>query len=160
MWLHAWVDNLDGRGPQLDPPQSFRLTKNAGRGLAITGTREWTDYRVATTLTPHLAAACGLAARVQGLHRYYALILHQDGLARLVKAVHAEVTLAEASVAWELGRPYALSLAVEGARIRAQVDGKLLFDVVDSDRPLEGGGIALVCEEGSVTTDAVSVTPI
>jgi hypothetical protein len=134
--------------------------QNAGRGLLIIGTREWADYQVSATLTPHMVVACGIAARVQGLRRYYALLLHWEGSVRLIKALDGEIILAESLQPWEFGRPYRLRLAVEGARIRAWIEGKLLFDVVDSDRPLTCGGIALVCEEGRVATDAVSVAPI
>jgi len=35
----------------------------------------------------------------------------------------------------------------------------LSFKVEDLDRPLSGGGIALVCEEGRIGTDEVSVEP-
>jgi ADP-ribosylglycohydrolase len=159
-WSDAWVNALDWAGPHPAWPEAFRLMQNSGRGLLITGTRDWTDYQVTTTLTPHMAVACGLAARVQGLRRYYALLLHSDGLARLVKVLDGEKMLAEATVAWEPGRPYLLNLAVQGDRIRASVDGALLFDVVDRERRLTGGGIALVCEEGRVATDEVTVAPI
>jgi ADP-ribosylglycohydrolase len=160
MWSKAWVNALDQTGPHPEWPESFRLMQNAGRGLLIIGTREWADYQVSATLTPHMVVACGLAARVQGLRRYYALLLHREGSVRLIKALDGETILAESLQAWEPGDPYTLRLAVEGERIRAWIEGKLLFDVVDSDRPLTCGGIALVCEEGRVATDAVSVAPI
>jgi hypothetical protein len=35
----------------------------------------------------------------------------------------------------------------------------VLFDVEDADRPLTGGGVALICEEGRMSTDAVTVRP-
>ena len=50
-----------------------------------------------------------------------------------------------------------LSLTVTGSRIQASLDGKALFDVTDQD--LASGGIALVCEEGRVAAEAVSVKP-
>jgi hypothetical protein len=37
------------------------------------------------------------------------------------------------------------------------VDGTLLFNIEDLYRPLVGGGIALVCEEGRIGTDEVSI---
>ncbi len=160
MWLRAWVDGLDQQFPHPEWPESYRLMQNRGRGLLITGAREWTDYQVATTLTPHLASAFGLAARVQGMERYYALVLHQEGNVRLVKRFEGEAVLAESSVAWELGRPYGLRLELGGDRIRAWVDDEQIFDVVDGDRPLTCGGIGLVCEEGLVATDAVTVAPV
>jgi hypothetical protein len=159
-WSRAWVSALDQVGPYPEWHESFCLIQNDGRGLLMTGTREWADYQVGATLSPHMVAACGLAARVQGLRRYYPLILHQDWVARLIKALDGETILAETQHAWEYGRPYELHLALDGARIRARVDGVQLFDVFDGNRSLTRGGIALVCEEGRVTTDSVMVAPL
>ena len=155
MWRRAWVravDLLDDRWA--DP---YRLVQNRGRGLLIQGTREWRDYTASATITPHMAAAWGLAARVQGLRRYYALLLCAGGLARLVKFDDVETTLAEVPFLWELGEPYALQLQVQGSSIRGRVDGTELFHTIDDDRPLLDGALALVCEEGRVATDAVTV---
>jgi hypothetical protein len=141
-------------------PEPYRIIQNEGTGLLIQGTRDWTDYRASATITPHMAAAAGIAVRVQGLRRYYALLLCDDGTARLVKALDGETTLAQQPFAWELGRPYALGIQVEGNRIQASIDGRLVFDAVDDQRPLGGGGVALVCAEGRLATDAVEVRPI
>jgi hypothetical protein len=35
----------------------------------------------------------------------------------------------------------------------------MFFNVEDFERPLSGGGVALVCEEGHIGTDEVSVLP-
>jgi len=43
-------------------------------------------------------------------------------------------------------------------RLRSSLDGRLLFDVTDTD--LASGGIALVCEEGRMAADAVRVKPV
>jgi ADP-ribosylglycohydrolase len=155
MWRRAWVQGVDHVDDER--PEAFRIIQDRGRGLLITGTREWTDYRLSAALTPHLAVAFGLAARVQGMRRYYALLLHRDGVVRLVKALDGEIVLAEAAVDWALGRPYALSLEVTGNRIQAGIDGVPLFDAIDAERSLSTGGIALVCEEGRVATNAVVI---
>ena len=60
---------------------------------------------------------------------------------------------------WTFGGTYELSLQVMGTHLRAAVDGAVLFDVEDTDRPLTGGGVALICEEGRMSTDAVTVRP-
>ena len=57
------------------------------------------------------------------------------------------------------GGTYALSLQAVGTHLRAVVDGAVLFDVEDTDRPLTGGGVALICQEGRMSTDAVTVRP-
>jgi len=157
MWRRAWVDGIDQYESRWTEP--YRLVQNEGVGLLIQGTREWTDYRVSATLTPHLAVAAGIGARVQGMRRYYALLLGDDGMARLVKALDGDTALAETPLVWDLERPYELSLQVEGRRLRAAIDGRELFDVEDLDRPLIGGGAALICREGCVSSGAVTVRP-
>jgi len=46
---------------------------------------------------------------------------------------------------------------VIGSRLRASVDGEPLLEVEDDDRPLEGGAVALVCEEGWMTSEYVRI---
>jgi ADP-ribosylglycohydrolase len=157
LWRSAWVNGVD----QCERwyPESFRLMQNHGTGLLIHGTREWTDYCVSAVITPHMVKSAGLAARVQGMRRYYALLLGDNGQARLVKALDGETVLAEIDFAWQFGGSYELSLQVVGSHLEAAIDGRPLFAVDDADRPLTSGGIALVCEEGRMATDAVVVSP-
>jgi ADP-ribosylglycohydrolase len=157
MWRRAWVNGVDECNPRY--PETYRLVQNRGTGLLIQGTREWTDYRVSADVTPHMARAAGIAARVQGLRRYYALLLCRDGRARLAKALDGDTVLAETDFPWEFGETHELSLEVVGTRLRAWIGGQQLFGVNDADRPLIGGGVALVCEEGRTATDAVTVRP-
>lgn len=158
MWLRAWVDAVDRVERRF--PESFRVIQNEGTGLLIQGAMNWRDYSVNAVLEPHLARSAGLAARVQGLRRYYALLLVHPGLVRLVKLHDDERVLAETPFAWAFGGRYDLRLEVEGARLRAWIDGRLLFDLEDDQQPLEGGGIALVIEEGRMSTNAVTVQPV
>ncbi len=157
MWRRAWiagVDQEDGRWPE-----AYRLIQNDGVGLLIQGTRAWTDYTVAATMRPHMATRAGIAARVQGVRRWYGLLLCADGRARLVKALDGEQVLAAADCHWELDRTYDLVLSVRGDELVGVVDGQELFRVVDDDRPLLSGAIGLVADEGRVDIDAVSVRP-
>ena len=55
--------------------EPFRIIQNEGRGLITTGEREWQDYRISATVRPAMMQAGGLAVRVQGLLRFYALQL-------------------------------------------------------------------------------------
>ncbi len=157
MWRRAWVDGLDDFNGRY--PEPYRLIQNSGRGLLIQGTREWRDYQVTATLRPHLADRTGIAARVQGLQRYYALLLGSDGIARLVKLLDGERELAQAPVPWTLDRAYKLSLTVTGNRIVAAVDGSTIAIVEDADRPLRTGAIALTVENGRTDCDAVRIRP-
>lgn len=157
-WKRQWVNAADhfedGSG------EVFRVIQNRGRGLVITGTREWRDYSLQATITPHLVGAFGLAVRVQGLERYYALLLCNQDAIKLIKCLDGEVVLAEEPLAWEFGQPYRLQITVQGSQILAFVNGTLMFQAEDLERPLSGGGIALVCEEGRVGTEDVFVMPV
>jgi hypothetical protein len=158
MWRLAWVDAVDQVGDRW--PEAFRLAHNEGRGLLIQGARDWTDYQVGATITVHMAKAAGIAARVQGLRRFYALLLCADGAVRLVKALDGDALLGEKALGVRFGESHHLQLQVAGAHITALVDGRVIFAVEDNDRPLAGGGVALVCEEGRAATDEVRVQPL
>jgi hypothetical protein len=89
----------------------------------------------------------------------------------LVKALDGTTTLAETPFTYELWEEIALSLQVEdqpappngsspAAHLCAWVNGHLLFDLLDENRPLTSGGVALVVDEGHILADHVSVQPI
>ncbi len=156
-WQRAWVDAVDQFGIWWAEP--YRLSQNRDRGLLIQGTREWADYEVSVELTPHMVAAAGLAARVQGLRRYYALMTCDDGMVRLVKSLEGETELGWVRLRWHEDEKRTLRLQVVGAHIRASIDDQVLFDFEDTDRPLLSGAVGLVCEEGTASFGAVTVAP-
>jgi len=158
MWKRQWVNAVDYFKDEFG--EAFRVIQNRGRGLVITGTREWTVYSVQAEITPHLVKTFGLAARVQGQERYYALLFSNQNTIKLIKRLDGEVVLAEQPFVWQFGTPYKMRLDVQGNQIQAWVNGNLLFTVEDSIRPLSGGGIALVCEEGRIGCDAISISPL
>jgi hypothetical protein len=157
MWQRAWVDAVER--VDFHPPGTYRLAQNRGVGLLIQGSREWRDIRLSAQVRTYLAEAMGIALRVQGLERYYALTLARGGKARLIKALDGTRILAEADYPWELNRPYDLSLSVAGQRLQAHIDGEIIFDLVDPDRPLENGAAALYCREGYLISGPVRVQP-
>lgn len=157
-WQRAWVSGVDQF--RRDLPEPFRPIQNEGRGVLIQGAREWRAYRVEADVKPLMCAAAGLAACVQGLRRYYALLLAPGDKLRLIKMLEHEQTLAETDFAWALEHSYQLALETDGHRLRASVDGRLSFDVVDTDTPLLSGAIALVVQDGCFSTRAVSVRPL
>jgi len=159
MWRRAWVDGVD----HLDwggDGAPYRLSQDSGTGLLIQGTREWTDYTVSSLVVPHMARGAGIGARVQGMRRNYALLLAPEGTARLVKALDGDTVLAEAPFRWQLDGRYTLAITVTGHRVRASINGRPMFDIEDAERPLTGGGIALIAEEGRVEYGEVRVGPV
>lgn len=163
MWRRAWVHGVSAYEQGANEP--YRLIQNEGTGLLIQGTREWRDYRVSATVTPHLAEAFGLGARVQGMRRYYALLLTRTaenaGTVQLVRALDGVAPLAEAPFAWVYDQPYIFELRVVGHDLRGVVrapDGAGVTLAARDDH-LDGGGIALVLTEGHISADQVTVSP-
>jgi ADP-ribosylglycohydrolase len=152
LWRRAWVHGVDKWDDHW--PEPFRLIQNRGRGLLIQGTRGWTDYAVRAAIVPETVAAAGIAARVQGLKRYYGLLLLPDEV-RLVRELDGTTVLARAPFARrDYSAPHELALEVVGARLRATADDVVLEA---EDAAFAGGAVALVCDEGCLTTDAVHV---
>jgi ADP-ribosylglycohydrolase len=156
MWKRAWVRATDPADPYGD--EAFRVVHNRGRGLWLTGGREWANYNVSAEITVQLAQEAGIGGRVQGLMRYYAFVLCAGGIVRLIKALDGERVLAEEAFDWQPETAYALAMTFDGAHITCALDGRAVFSVVDDERPLLEGGIALVCAEGRMATERVRVS--
>ncbi len=156
IWRRAWVEGVD----QWDwrAPEAFSLAQNSGRGLLIQGSREWTDYSVRAELRSPLMSAGGIGIRVQGMRRYYALLLCQGGWLRLVKVLDGERVLAAVPFEWQVERLYELELRARGDWLQARAAGKVQFEVQDSERPLTGGAAAFVLEEGHLAADWMEIS--
>ena len=158
MWLKAWVDGADHF--ERDWGLAYRIMQDHGRGMVSQGTREWRDYRASVKLNPHMMDACGLAVRVQGMTRYYALVLTRDSKVRLVKMLDRERLMAEAPCAVEFGGTYELALEAKGDRLRAFVGGVQVFDARDPERSFDGGGVGLLVEVGRLHAGPVTIRPV
>jgi ADP-ribosylglycohydrolase len=156
IWRRSWANGVDQFENRWSEP--YRIVKNHGTGLISQGTADWMNYRASAPITIQLATSAGIAARVQGLRRYYALLLCDDQTARLVKVRSATSVLAETPFVWQPFTQYELAIDVDGDQIRAAIDGVPLFAVRDDD-PLPGGGVGLVVEAGCLSSEAVHVTP-
>ena len=108
---------------------------------------------------PRVCEAGGIAARVQGLRRYYALLLDEVST-RIVRVLDGETVLAETDSGWSREQEYNLRLVVKGNRLSAFVDGELILEAQDSDHALTGGGIALVAQTGFIYFDGLAVKPV
>jgi hypothetical protein len=159
MALHQWAKGCDVlRGFE---HHDYIAIHNRGRGLAITGTHDWCDYTVSATVTPLLSSACGIAARVGGLRRYYAIVLRSSGFAVLVRVVDDRTdVLASAALPWAVDRPHHLQFALDGTRLAATIDDSVVLTAVDAR--LSSGGIALLTDDGATAfrnVDIVATVP-
>jgi hypothetical protein len=154
LWRRAWVDASDQWDPQW--PEAFRVAQNSGTGMISQGTADWIDYRATATITPHLIAHGGLAVRVQGLRRYYALELQSGGSVALIKQYDDVTTvLAQQTCDWQPEQTYAFQIDMRGNQITAQVAG---ITLTATDGSLAHGGVGLVCAEGRIACEVITVT--
>ena len=108
-------------------------------------------------VTPHLVKRAGVAVRVQGLTRFYGLLLAPGNRVQLVRRVHDEAVLAEAEFAWRFGETCELTLEASGDRLAGKANGVTLVEA--SDDALDCGAVGLVIEEGRLGIDCVEVVP-
>ncbi|MBC8063796.1 MAG: ADP-ribosylglycohydrolase family protein, partial [Chlorobia bacterium] len=157
MWARAWAKSVD-RFEYVRDKYEY-LTHNEGVGLLTQGSRDWQDYRIEARVTPKMAVSAGLALRVQGLRRYYAVVFAGPGELRIVKALDGRSTLAQTSFPWEPFQDYMVEVEVRGNEIRAWIDGRLKLTAVDLDRPLLEGAFGIVVESGCVGAGTPRISP-
>ena len=138
-----------------------RIIHDEGRGLLSQGTRDWTDYSAQAMITPHMAAATGIAVRVQGMRRYYALLLRDRDRIQLLRALDGDRVLAEAAFEWQFGQAYDFY----GSRPPARTcgPGSTASCCSISTIPLRRSlvvQLGLLIEQGRAATDSVSVRPV
>ena len=155
MWLRAWINAVDDVGTRW--ASAFHLSQNRGIGLFIQGSRDWRNYTVQAAIISDPARSFGLAARVQGLTRYFALLLGPNQVLRLVRSRYSVEILAEVPYTWVWSQRYHFSLEVSGRTITGSINGIELIRHDDTGPALLDGGIALVCEEGLIMTDEIMV---
>jgi ADP-ribosylglycohydrolase len=155
MWSKAWVNAVSEHGYR--NAEAYRLMQNHGTGMLIQGTRDWQDYSVRAEIVPHMVTSTGLAARVQGLKRYYALVVTHDKKARLVKALDGLTTLGEIDFDFEWDEKISFELRVHGRKITGLLNDQVVFSVDDTTRPLLDGAVALVVEEGRTACEEVII---
>lgn len=155
-WRMAWVNGVSFFSKRFPP--SFRISQGRDEGIIIHGTRQWTDYTVSTEIVIHLGNYGGVAARVQGLRRYYAIRATRDSKLQIVRQRDEQTTvLAETSydLVFEKGIP--VQLSVRGNHITAVFDGITLDATDSSAEAFADGGIGLLVHEGALSTDELRI---
>ena len=155
MWRRAWVNAVDAFSSR---PEPYRLVQNEGFGLIIQGGRDWVNYKVEVDITPHLVKRVGVAGRLQGMRRYYSLVLNNEGELCLNKMLNEETCLAKTAFDWFFGDTYHLSLAFDGAKLTGMIDGEVKLEATDHE--FSCGGVGLFIEEGRSATQEVRVLPL
>ncbi|KAI1641070.1 ADP-ribosylation/Crystallin J1 [Biscogniauxia mediterranea] len=155
-WRRSFVDGADvfhTRG-------RFSVAQDHGEGIVGYGTRGWKTYRaVFDGVVINIGGPCGVAVRVQGLNRYYALWFMSDKTVALVKALDEErIEITKAEFDWQLDTPYTIVVEAIAQEISARVVGHA--QLIAHDDSYEEGGIGLVAADGSIAVESIEVSPV
>ena len=154
MWKNSWVNAVDSWDSKY---KNFRITKNSGRGLISIGTDIWKNYTVNAKIIFQLVTSGGLIARYQGLSRYYSLELTSNRKLRLIKIFYEKIILEEIDFEFDFFKEFNLSLKVKENNLQGLIDGKLVIQTTDRDNILERGGIGLLVENGTLSSNEIKI---
>ncbi|KAL6787385.1 ADP-ribosylglycohydrolase domain-containing protein [Trichoderma sp. SZMC 28012] len=156
-WNRAWVSSVDKVHTDMGP--SFFIAQDRGEGFLSQGARDWVDYDVTVSnFVVNFGGPMGVAARVQGLNRYYGLMFTKDKRVALVKAADDKrIELTSMPFDWEENHKYQLHLRVQGSKIEGKV-GQVELAATDED--YVGGAVGLVVTDGSLSADSISISPV
>lgn len=158
-WWRSWVNGVDLISRHY--PSRFRISKEYGEGIVSHGTRQWSDYRVQSQITLHLGDYGGLAFRIQGMRRYYALRITREEKIQLIRVRDDSVTvLAEQRLKDVYERDITFDVVIEGSTITATVDGITLRAEDASTQRLADGAVGLVICAGALSTAAIQIAPV
>jgi ADP-ribosylglycohydrolase len=153
-WLRTFVSSAVNFAP--DYTTTFCISHPERNGVVTTGTHDWTDYSVASTITFNQQDAAGLVARARGHRRYYAALL-TGGQAVIVRRYDgSEDVLAGRDFRYEIDDVHELELSVRGDRLAMYVDGEL--QVQATDTAFATGGAGYVVDRGAVLADGFRIT--
>ncbi len=159
MWLRQWVNGLS----ILRDWSGMDCIQNEGTGLAMIGCREWQNYRASAKITFEAAKQSGLAVHVQGMRRFYALVL-EPGKLKLIKARDGHHELAAMDFTWEFDETHELAIEVRthsgSVELTGYIDGKLALQHTDSTKSLVEGAIGIVLTEGRARVPQVKICPL
>ena len=158
MWKDAWIDGLDvGDNPR--DGDTYRLIQNVGRGLLIQGTRQWKNYKVSVRMTPHMCEAGGIGIRVQGMTRYYALLLKENETHLIRSHEGKDTILASSDRSWKLGEEYEISLEANENKFVAWINKEKIIETQDLENFYTSGAMALISQKGRVACNFVEIEP-
>lgn len=137
---------------------TFSLSHPDSNGVITFGTRDWTDYAIASELVIELHDMVGLVVRARGHRRYYAGVVH-GGKASIVRRRDDRLDIL-GSVPFDFvaNSRQMFEVRAEGDRISLAIGGRPIVEARDGD--YASGGAGFLIEGGTVPARGLSVRRI
>ncbi|TCO44015.1 ADP-ribosylglycohydrolase [Kribbella antiqua] len=151
--LAPWVSSA--KNFEADFATTFSVSHPDELGVVTTGTRDWLDYSIRSTLVFSLHEAGGLVVRARGHRRFIAAIFRAAGVELIEQRDADRIVLARRDFAYELDRRYDVALSAVGRRLELEIDGHTVLTATTSQ--LAGGGAGFLIETGTLSADGVEI---
>lgn len=155
-WLKTFVSSADHFNP--DYTVTFSICHAVDNGVVTTGTADWDDYSVESTITFSQQKAAGLVARAKGHRQYYGAVF-TEGCALIYKQANEKrKIIARQSFAYEIDHTYTLKFVVKASDLILCVDGKEI--VRGTDSAYARGQAGFVVDSGAILGDRFEVKAV
>lgn len=152
-WLKTFVSSAKHFHP--DYTTTFSICHSEKNGVVTTGTSDWSDYAVTSTITFSQQNLAGLVIRAKGHRQYYGGVF-TDGKAVIYKQKDGNrKVLAEINYDYHIDSTYELTLKAVGTEIAFYVDGRLVTSAQDT--AYTSGGAGYVVDEGAILGDRFTI---
>ena len=123
-WLKTFVSSADHFNP--DYTATFSVCHAEKNGVATTGTSDWIDYSVKSTITFSQQDSAGLVARAKGHRRYYGAVFTKGKAVIYRQEDDKRIEVASETFGYEIDKTYELEFTVKGNELSFLVDGVLI----------------------------------
>ncbi len=153
-WMMAFMNSTKGTGP--DHLATFAISHPEENGVMSIGSKEWSDYSVASRIQFVHAKSAGLVARSKGHRRYYAAVF-SGGQMQIIRRKGADVQILATAQGQSYREAdwYDFRFEVKGGRLSMYIDDKLVCECEDDS--YTRGGAGYMVSEGAIVAKEFTV---
>lgn len=153
VWLRTFASSATHFAP--DYTTTFSISHTGDNGVVTTGTRDWCDYSVESSLVVNQNDGAGLVARARGHRRYYGALLTRRAAMIVRQRDGVATILAQHDFEHEPEQRHDLEFRLHGASLELMVDHALRLAATDD--AYRSGGAGFVVHRGAILADGFCV---
>lgn len=155
-WIASWASSAKQFAP--DSKYTYCISHPDNNGVVTTGTLDWDDYSLESSLSFNLHCKGGLVIRSQGHRRYYAGIFsHGKKVSIIMRKDEEIIELAAKEFPYREDRLYKVKLMAKNNKLTLFIDGKEILRGEDPGENYRNGGGGFIVEKGTVLADSFVV---
>lgn len=155
-WLKTFVSSADHFNP--DYTVTFSICHAYKNGVVTTGTADWRDYSVESTITFSQQDGAGLVARAKGHRRYYGAMFTEGKAVIYRQENERRFVIEEKPFPYRIDDTYRMKFTVNGSRLALEVDGEEVL--CGTDTAYKCGQAGFVVDSGAILGDGFVVEAV